>query len=94
MPLILELKVVPSSGSYKWVLDKSGVIKCFLKAPAQEGKANRELIMLLARLLRVPQENIVIIKGLTSQRKMIKISAALSYDQFLGIIGLDTQLTL
>ena len=42
-----------------------------IKAPAQENKANLELIKFLSRSLK---KNVKIIKGLKSKEKLIKIS--------------------
>jgi len=44
MSLVFDLKVVPRSGRNKWVLDKSGKLKCYLKSPPEKGLANKELI--------------------------------------------------
>lgn len=44
-----------------------------VKAVAQKGRANMELIGYLSEILSLPKSNIVIIKGATSKRKEIKI---------------------
>lgn len=93
MSFTLELKVVPHSGTQKWLLDKSGKIKCYLKNPAEAGKANGELVALLANLLKVSQQDVVIIRGLTSRTKVIRVPIEMSIDEFLHIIGLDRQLS-
>jgi uncharacterized protein (TIGR00251 family) len=94
MALMLELKVVPSAGSQKWALDKSGIIKCYLKSPAQEGKANKELISIIARMLKIPQSYISIVKGLMSPRKVLKIEVLISREDFLLIVGLEQQMVI
>ena len=40
MALRLEIKVVPSSGKLCFAIDKQQRLKCYLKAQAEEGKAN------------------------------------------------------
>jgi uncharacterized protein (TIGR00251 family) len=88
MSLIVTIKVVPSSGRQKWALDKSGVIKCYLKSPAEKGKANEELIKFLASTLKIPQAMITIISGATARTKKIKIASAISESQLLEKLAL------
>lgn len=44
-----------------------------LKARAEKGKANKELIQMLSSLLALPTSNFIIVKGEKSRRKTIKI---------------------
>jgi uncharacterized protein (TIGR00251 family) len=44
-----------------------------LKAPPQEGKANKALIAFLAKYLGVTQQDIVIVSGHTSPEKRLRI---------------------
>ena len=90
MSLIIEVKVIPSSGQQKWILDKSGQLKCYLKSPPEKGKANKELIKLLANALKCSQHEIEIISGLSSRKKKIKIDKALSYENVLKLLNLKT----
>ena len=52
MALIITVKVVPASGRNQWVIDKSGALKCFLKSPAEQGKANKELIKICLQKIK------------------------------------------
>lgn len=90
MALIITLKVVPSSGHQKIILDKSGNLKCYLKSPPEKGKANKELIDLLAEKLSCSKNIIEIIGGLTSRAKKIKIETDLTFDDLLVVLGLIT----
>jgi uncharacterized protein (TIGR00251 family) len=90
MAFSLELKVIPSSGVQKWVLDKSGALKCLLKSPPEDGKANRELIGLIARVLKTPQSSVVIIQGLTARKKVIRVSSEHTLENFLMGIGIES----
>lgn len=94
MALTVELKVVPSSGRSAWALDKSGILKCFLKNPPEKGKANKELITTIAQALRIPQADIMIISGETVKKKKIHIKASITFDEFLQAIGIEKQGTL
>lgn len=94
MALIIQVKVVPSSGRFKWVIDKSGILKAYLKSPPQKGLANEELVKGIAKALRVPISDIVIISGATSKLKRIKINTSLAYEQMVKALGIEQQLAL
>lgn len=87
--LIVELKVIPLSGEFRCFFDKSGTLKCRLKSAAQKGEANKELIKMLARTLKIEQAAITIITGVLDRKKRLKIQAPLSYDQFLKLLGIE-----
>jgi len=91
MALFIEIKVIPSSGRAYCALDKQGSIKCYLKNPPEKGKANKELVAMLAKKLHVPQQDIVIVAGATSRKKRIKIEQALEYNDILAALGLEVQ---
>lgn len=90
MTLIVELKVIPSSGKQKFVLDKSGQLKCYLKSPPEKGKANKELIKLIATKLHCSQNMIEIAAGFTGRKKKIKVNNDYSYQEFLEKLGLES----
>lgn len=91
MALRLEIKVVPSSGKIGFIIDKQQRLKCYLKAAAQEGQANYELIKYIAKSCGVTQRDVDIVAGLISRNKVVLITTALTYEQFLELIGLDKQ---
>jgi len=94
MALVIDIKVTPSSGRQKFVLDKSGQLKCFLKSPPEGGKANTELIKLLAKKLSLSKSDISIIVGATTRRKHIKIDLNVSFNELLSLLGIERQLTI
>lgn len=51
-----------------------GSLRVKVKAKAQKGKANMELIKLLSKVLEVPTSEIIIIKGEKSRQKTVKIA--------------------
>ncbi len=83
MALVFEIKIVPSSGRQQIVLDKSGLLKCFLKSAAENGKANAELIKFLAKKLKIIQDDVSILVGKKVRRKRIKINQDISFDGLL-----------
>jgi len=88
MPFIFEVKVVPSSGQNKWILDKNGTLKCYLKSAPEKGKANKELIQLISKVLKIPQSDVAIVSGATDRRKKISITLDLTFDQLLEKVGI------
>ena len=88
MPTIFEVKAVPSSGKTGFTLDSSGIIKCFLKSPAEDGKANRELIKAFSHALNIPQQEITILTGLINPKKRIKISSNLTEEELFACLNI------
>lgn len=61
-----------SSSSF-FEISNNDEIKVSLKNKPERGKANRELIKILSRHFRVSTENITIISGLNSRKKIVEI---------------------
>ena len=91
MAFVFDLKVVPSSGRNKWMLDKSGRLKCYLKNPPEKGLANKELIKILAKALSLTQSDVEIIAGATSRSKKIRVSLDIDFDKLLNLLGVEKQ---
>ena len=89
MSVILEVKVSPASGRQKFVIDKSGILKCFLKSVPEKGKANREILKLLSDKLKVPMISLEIISGHAHRRKKIKIDLDLSVEGIILVLVPD-----
>lgn len=94
MPLVLEIKVIPSSGRQQCLFDRSGIIKCFLKSAPEKGRANAELVKFLSKKLRLPQEKIIILQGALSRKKRIKIDAEMTIEGFCEKMGVHYQKSL
>lgn len=94
MALIFVVKVVPNSGRQKWLIDKSGILKCYLKSIPEKGKANLELVKLVAKALRVPKSDVEIMAGATSRNKRVRVQSDLNYDQLLDLLGIVIQKTI
>lgn len=91
MALMLEIKVVPQSGRSQLVIDKSGILRCYIKAAPEKGKANKEVIEVLSKTLRVPKGAIEIVSGLTGRKKLLKVQTKLTYEHVLQILGSGIQ---
>jgi uncharacterized protein len=51
-----------------------GRLRVRLAAPAHEGRANRELVQLLAGALGVPRTQVELIAGAGGRRKLVRVS--------------------
>jgi len=89
MPLIVTVKVVPASGRSLCILDAQDQLKCHLKAPPERGKANAELVAMIAKALRIPRDEVTIIAGQTARNKKIKIDRELSFGELLNALGVE-----
>lgn len=89
--LMLEIKVMPQSGRSTLMLDKAGILKCFIKAAPEKGKANEEVVEIIAKIADVSKGAVEIVSGWTSRKKLIRIQVAMTYEQFLTKIGSGVQ---
>jgi uncharacterized protein (TIGR00251 family) len=88
--LVLEIKVTPNAGRQGCSLDKSGILKCALKSPAERNKANEELIVFLANTLDIGRDRITLLSGHTSRKKRLRINAEISYESVLSALGITS----
>lgn len=73
MERFLEIKVIPKSSISRIVERDGNSLKIKLRSAPDKGKANNELIRLLAKEFKVARSQIEIISGLTNRTKRIKI---------------------
>lgn len=71
----LQVKVKPNSKKQAIEQSSDGSFTAHLKSPPVDGKANRELIELLAQQFNVPKSYIRIKSGLSSRNKLIEIDS-------------------
>lgn len=65
--------VKPNSKQQEILPQEDGSFLVYLKSPPTEGKANQELIALLAKHFRLPKSQVVIKLGLSSRQKVVEI---------------------
>lgn len=70
---ILSVKVKPNSKQQSIRQEADGSFTVHLKSPPVDGKANQELIQVLAKELDLPKSSIRIKAGATSKSKLIEI---------------------
>lgn len=82
--ILVNIEVKPGSktSGIEKIDEWRGFIEVRVKARAEKGKANKELVQLLSSIFALPQENIIIVKGEKSKRKNIKI-LGLKKDDFI-----------
>jgi len=72
--IYLEIRIAPSSSQNEIKeVGEGAKLKINIKAPAEKGKANKELVKLLSKEFSVTRENVIIISGAGSRDKIIKI---------------------
>jgi hypothetical protein len=69
----IQIKVKPNSKEQKIEETGDGSFIIRLKSPPVDGKANQELITILAKKFKVAKSQIIIKSGLSSQNKLIEI---------------------
>ncbi|WP_425217053.1 DUF167 domain-containing protein [Tumidithrix helvetica] len=68
-----QVKVKPNSKQQRITEEVDGTLTIHLKSPPVDGKANAELIELLAKKYGIPKANISIRAGLSSKTKLVEI---------------------
>lgn len=74
----LDIKVTPKASADRvqgWTEDEQGgrVLKIMVTAPPEDGKANKAVIALLAKRLKLPKSAIELASGETARRKTLLI---------------------
>ena len=54
--------------------DGTQVLQASVSAPPEEGRANEALLQLLAREWHVPRRDLVLVGGLKSRRKLVRVA--------------------
>lgn len=74
MEKIIEVQVKPNSKQQKIQEISDELYEIWVKSRPERGKANKELIKLIADHFKVQQNQIKIVQGLKSRNKTIKIN--------------------
>ncbi|MDR5639353.1 MULTISPECIES: DUF167 domain-containing protein [unclassified Thermosynechococcus] len=68
-----HLVVKPNARTSSVSVNSDGQLVVAVRAPATEGRANEELIAVLAAYFQVPKSRIQLIKGHTSRYKVVEL---------------------
>ena len=74
--VILSLEVSPSSGRDEFITGYDPwrrSIRCSVRSPPVQGKANREVMESLGEILGIPAGSVQVIAGATQSRKRVKV---------------------
>lgn len=71
---ILRLRVTPGSAASSIEGAYGSRLKLRIKAPAEKGKANKELIRFLASSLQLKRDQVTIVAGEGAREKVIRIT--------------------
>lgn len=74
--VLLPLKVVPGSSREKLVGPYDGRLKLAVRGAPEKGRANRDVVKLLARELDLSRKAVVIVSGETSPEKTVLLAGA------------------
>jgi len=80
--LTLNIKVEPRSSKSGIVGPYGDALKVKLTSPPVEGKANKELIEVLAKGFSISKKNIKIISGQSSKNKVVRLNGVGSADDW------------
>ncbi|MEA5573324.1 DUF167 domain-containing protein [Calothrix sp. UHCC 0171] len=69
----IRVKVKPNSKIPRIIEEDNNNLTIYLKSPPVDGKANQELIQVLAKKFNVPKSSITIKSGLSSRQKLVEI---------------------
>lgn len=75
---LLHIKLTPKAsatrlGEFEKDVNSQLVLKAYVTDVPENGKANRALIMLLSKTLKLPKSSFKIIRGETDRNKIVKV---------------------
>lgn len=73
---VFKVKIIPNASQESIVGWLGDTLKIKLTTPPQEGKANKALKQLLAKILAINQTSIIIKQGEASPNKLIQITGS------------------
>lgn len=77
---LIRVRVTPRSGREELICGDQEEIRVRLTSPPVKGRANQDLVKLIARSLGVGRKDVEIVAGLSSRRKTVRVRG-LSADQ-------------
>jgi len=72
--MLLNIKVIPKSSLNQVIKQTDGSYKIKITTAPEQGRANKKVIELLAKELKVAPSSLEIVQGLTSRNKLVKIN--------------------
>ncbi len=75
--VLIAVKVVPGASCDRFLGEWNGRAKIAVAAPPEQGKANKAVEALLAKLTGVRRRDVTVVRGRTSPLKTVRIDGAL-----------------
>ena len=69
----LSVRVIAGSSREEVIQENETTLKIYLRQKPERGKANERLKELVAEKFQIPKSKVMIVKGATSNRKLIQI---------------------
>lgn len=69
---MLAVRVTPKASSDRIAVE-DGMVRIWVAAPPDEGKANKAAVALVAQALGVPRSAVELVRGETARRKLLRI---------------------
>jgi uncharacterized protein (TIGR00251 family) len=88
-PVVLRVRVIPRARADALSADGSGGLRARLTAPPVEGAANRALIDLVARALRVRRGDVELVRGERGRDKLVAVHGLSEADVAARVRALD-----
>jgi uncharacterized protein len=83
----ISIKVVPNAKKNQIIEYNNGLWRIKIAAPPDKGKANKELVEYLRKILKVKKNQVAIISGHTSHSKIIDIDGVSEQDIYSALSG-------
>jgi uncharacterized protein (TIGR00251 family) len=74
--VIVDIHVIPNASRTQAEGAHDGALRVRLQAPPVDGKANLALVGWLAESLAIAKRDVTLVRGQTSKRKQLRVSAA------------------
>lgn len=74
MSIIIEIKATPNAKSSSIYIDKADKLCIRLVSIAEDGKANQELIKVIAKKLDISRTSVELVSGMKNRLKRIRIT--------------------
>jgi len=71
--MLIKVKAFPESRKQEIIKKSDNSFEIKIKAKAEKGKANEEIVKVLSRFLHLPENRIKLIRGKVKRNKIFKI---------------------
>lgn len=72
--VLLPVKIIPGASRTGYIGEWDGRARFAVSAPPEKGKANKAIVVYLAKLLGIRKRDVTIVSGLTSPQKTVRIA--------------------